>query len=75
MYQINSKVTEQLRNQRDSKWVHHLKNKKQEEKNNMEFVAVTCQNCGSKMHVLSKSVRKEMYCTINCLESGISSKI
>ena len=41
----------------------------------MEFVAVTCQNCGSKMHVLSKSVRKEMYCTIHCLESGTSSKI
>ncbi|WP_321418586.1 protein NinF [uncultured Methanomethylovorans sp.] len=39
----------------------------------MEFVAVTCQNCGSKMHVLNKSVRKEMYCTIHCLESSTSS--
>ncbi|WP_370573162.1 hypothetical protein [Methanomethylovorans sp.] len=41
----------------------------------MEFVAVTCQNCGSKMYVLSKCVRDAMYCTIQCLESGTSSKI
>jgi len=41
----------------------------------MEFVTVTCQNCGSKIYVQSKSVRKEMYCTIHCLETGTSSKI
>ncbi|WP_321419946.1 hypothetical protein [uncultured Methanomethylovorans sp.] len=41
----------------------------------MEFVTVTCLHCGSKMYVLSKSARKEMYCTIHCLESATSSNI
>jgi len=41
----------------------------------MEFVTVTCQNCGNEMYVLSKCVRDVMYCSIHCLESGTSSKV
>jgi hypothetical protein len=40
----------------------------------MEFVTVTCNHCGRKMHVQSKLVRKEMYCTLQCLEAATSLK-
>ncbi|WP_370572089.1 hypothetical protein [Methanomethylovorans sp.] len=40
----------------------------------MEFVTVTCNQCGRKMYVQSKLARKEMYCTIQCLEAATSLK-
>lgn len=45
----------------------------QEEGKYMQFVTVTCKNCGNKMYVLSKCVRDVMYCSIHCLETGTSS--
>lgn len=36
----------------------------------MEFVTVTCNHCGRKMYVQSKLARKEMYCTLQCLEAA-----
>ncbi len=40
------------------------------EKNDMKYVAVTCQKCGRKMYVLRRCARDKMYCTIHCLEAG-----
>ena len=51
-----------------------LPEKRKRRKTSMEFVTVTCNHCGRKMHVQSKLVRKEMYCTLQCLEAATSLK-
>ena len=34
----------------------------------MEFANVKCTNCGQDIYLLEEFVRKEIFCTIDCLE-------
>jgi hypothetical protein len=35
----------------------------------MEIVEVKCEKCGKEIYVLEKYVRKEMFCTLGCMDS------
>ena len=46
-----------------------IKHEKKKNGNNMEIIEVKCRKCGKEICILKKYVRKEMFCTLGCMNS------